>query len=1521
MDKSHSYSKLVIIGFALLLLLPILSNIGFSTETHQDDGDGWWTDTFQDEAYVDLDSNCVISKGSITLDPNTNTQQVYDFSDWKTSDDKAYHYTTIFFSSFLPIPPYIHILLGKENEFDRYWDDYDLFAEKDGKVITTEEGTGKSIVHHFRFKMTQDASFITQLDFYWCGETENSRKVSMYYWQPIGNSSIGMWEKAGTSEEETVELLESYTGDLPFDKDNYIDICIVATPSGIGACSLSSDYVNITAHTQGYPLTSGTAMSKTISPNKISMWEMLTWNDNIEKDTAIKYHILYENESGDYVLVENKYLDGDNTVGFTDSPVYLNSIPSDEYTKIKIKADLETKDPSDTPEILRWSVTWQTKEDTWEDLFNSTLRIDASMSNKVRIEDGDVELIPLINNWTMFGQNPANTRASDGSGPRSKPRPYWLSPEDCKVGSGHRNPVIKDGILYIASSDGSTIYAFNTIFSGGDLYNEPYQDKQGMIPNYAIRNSPAITDNLVVVATGNTSNGGVENQVYAFNKNDLKEEWGFTYEDEETGKSEICYYASPVVSGNKIFLSSWSGDESPLGSLMGFFNLTKGNNKLIALELSDDGINLKKMMWDYSLPAGSFSSPAIYGDKVVVGCANVKPNQDSLFCLDANGKYEWSVNVGSIGMASPVIYDDKVFVVVKKPVNSFITARAEIVAVSLDNGSKLWNYSISEPMFNIYDLDFAACTPAVHGDTLFVASPDGAVYAFDVDDGTLVDGWPVRVYTKGIFSSKLISSPAYADDRIYIGTPSKSIYAIDVSNANVAWSVKTRENPSSAAILSSPIVVDGLLFFTDENEMLYCLGSPPEEQQIEGTLVSTPIHLQENRSWDRFHAYCTTGSGGNIVFSILNEAGNELVGNKGKDFSLYNLGIDIPNVIRLCADFTAYGTDDLILHDWSVTTTPGIPDTGPVFDKDSFNVTDTPPIICKIDVQDEKGLWNTSAGYELKYKNQSIPKTYEGTAQCPCDNGSTSKTTLEVNISDIDILKDNVSGLELSENITLLSIRFNIKNSVGNTSYSDWHEFEPSPDSDTEKPVFYNESFTPKDGWITTNTPTCTIDAKDIGTGSNVTGLNISSAKYTLEYKIENQSGTKTITATAQCSGSSGSRNIETLSIDISKLDFSENITEIIRIRFYLEDLAENPNSNYSKWYEFETDAEKPYSYIDNAGDIPYKINTTPVEITATAKDNISGLDHVTLYYRALADSGWTPFASDDKSPYSWSFSVASGEYELCTIATDKAGNEEDYPAEGNVSFIFDPNPPDSPSFDDEYRFDTLPEFSIEFRDDYKLKSVEYRLNFHGINEWTKINDDDINSKSYTGNWNLTQTDWEYLVENENYYIYFKLTDSLENQYITPSTDEAMKIIKDFNMSEITPYDPDLSDFEGWHWDNVFTITVNVTDDTDITNLQMCYSYSADNEKWSEWKQHGENLTTLPFEWNFTAREGSGYYKFKTIVWTTSGNMVESQVKFVDVTLFPMIPIIIMIPLALILIIATSLALGFSPFRLKKKKT
>jgi len=1368
MGKNNLYKRSIILWIIFLSLsISSFSNIGFSLEIDEDDG--WWTNTFQDDGTVTL-SHCEISDGSIILNSNESSKRTYDFAN--KSESKAYSCKTPFFIPLMP--PSLYILL-LEKEFTNIGYSKIKSPNKD---TTSSEASLLREIHHFRFKLNQNRDSITQLDISWCGKAENDQKITMYYWQTIGNS--GIWNKARTaiSQGTIIELQRNFTGELFISNDSYVDICIVVYPEVGKKCSLSSDYVKIVAYSYGYAL-SGTAISTNINPINIDSWELFTWDDLEKSGTSIKHHILYENGT----LIDDKILPG-NKDGYdsTNKPVSLVSIDVDEIDKIKIRANLTTTNPAVSPKLNSWNVLWQTKENTWEDMFNSKLRVDEK--DNVKISNGNASILPFYNDWTIFGQNPSNTRASDGYGPDSNDI-YWYSPSNNQTGGNHRNPVINDGKLFIASKNGNEIYVFNTTVSVENEGGPNPAFNQGNIPQYLIENSPAISDSLLILATGSTSKGGEENKVYALDNNNLEVTWEFNYSSINPSNPNICYSASPTISNDKIFLSSWSGDES----LLEF--LTAGNNKIIALDLNGN------WQWDSNLPAGSFSCPTVHGDMVIVGCENA--NGESLFAFDIeSGENVWNSSVGSVGRASPVVYDNTVFAVVKKEVVPILSARTEVIALSLDDGSIIWNVSISNPMLTIYDL--AACSPAVYNDVIFVASPDGTLYALDVKDGT--EKWNKSIYTKGIASSQvLVSSPSYANGMIYIGTPDGTIKALDASTGDVEWTHVTEHN---SAVLSSPIVVDGLLYASDEDGTLYSLGShkQPEDQEITGMLISIPIRKPHGHSWNKFYANYTT-TNASIKFSILNKDETLIRRNikNGANISKY---IDSYNVIKLRADFTAdTSSDEAILYNWSVT-------------------------------------------------------TYQETTD------------------------------------------------------------EEHPD--TEKPIYYEDSFRPENGWIATNTPTCTIDVKDVGTEGNITGLNVSSATYTLKYKIKNQSGTKTKTYAAQCSGNAGSTNKETISADISELDFSENITELISIRYYIEDTAKPPNSNDFFFDEFEKDTEKPYSYISNKEDINYTINTTPIKITAVAKDNRSDINHVTLYYRALADTSWSSFSSDDTLPYSWSFSGASDEYALCTIATDNAGNQEDYPAEGDVSFIFDPNPPDAPSFDNEYRFDDLPEFTIEFTDDYKLKNVEYRLYISEANEWTKINDEDIMEKNYVGTWSLTQDDWNSLIEEDNYYIYFRLTDSLENQYITPSSNEALKIIKDFDIDDTTPYDPDVSDFRKWHWDNEFVITVNVANDTNVTRLQLYYSYSPDNKTWTVWEQYGNNLTNSPFIWNFTAKNGSGYYKFKTIVWDDIGKMTESQVKFIGVTLFPMISII-MIPLAVILILVTAFTLGFKPFKLKKKKT
>ena len=82
----------------------------------------------------------------------------------------------------------------------------------------------------------------------------------------------------------------------------------------------------------------------------------------------------------------------------------------------------------------------------------------------------------------------------------------------------------------------------------------------------------------------------------------------------------------------------------------------------------------------------------------------------------------------------------------------------------------------------------------------------------------------------------------------------------------------------------------------------------------------------------------------------------------------------------------------------------------------------------------------------------------------------------------------------------------------------------------------------------------------------------------------------------------------------------------------------------------------------------PYIQSTSPITITATASDGISGVRDVALWYRYSSDNStwgsWTFYGLDSASPWSWSFNFPNGEgyYGFYSIANDTAGNQEAAP-------------------------------------------------------------------------------------------------------------------------------------------------------------------------------------------------------------------------------------------------------------------
>ena len=1492
----------------LLLLSSSLFSFVVSADTDSllfDEGKNDEDGVYYTSTFLDVDEyfgGCVRSSqgNKLMLDPEGARFKNYNFSDWNSdSPHEMYAGDLFWFSQVYQLSWVMNLFEEKVEENQYYW----AASEPDGITYPYEYKVNPSAlqqIHHFRFKITQDITTSSSFNVSWIGKASNYKSVSLYMWKTI-YGPVGSWQKIDSTDGNSSLVNLTYENEsLSLGSDDYLDLCVIVVPSLGDDCTIQTDYVNVKVEGEGYA-TEGAARFDPVIPDsdKISRWERFTWSGYEKPLTSISFQF-YHKDNDSFSLIRDAYID-DNSEGITDNVIDLSLLPID--INLTVNVTMSTRDLSVSPELYEWGVSWQVSDNYWMDRLSTDLRVDASTIKNVRINDGKASLVTTVYDWPMNGQNAQNTRASPGLGPGTYSSLCWEGEE--KVGGNQKNPIVNDGILYIANSISTRIYAYDAQYDISYLPNG-FNDYSNRLDHKIINSPASTTKNTIVVATGSSeSGGGVANKVVALNANELQsEEWVFSFGSVNTDDSSICYEASPVLSENKIYLTSWNGDSSLLDEVFDFFNLSKGNNKLICL--TDEG----SYEWSQDLSAGSFASPAVSEDLdlVVAGCE--KLNGDSLFAFNLDGTSIWTADVGPIGYASPVIYEDTVYVVSKKTGQNPLTAYTQVVALDASSGSIKWNTTIGDIIPELYS-NAAYSSPAVADGFLYVASPDGILYKIDADDGSVVK--TKTIWTKGVSSSILTSCPTYADDMIYIGIPSGYLYAINADTLEKSWDKKTDQ---SSPIFSSPVVVDGFVYYVDESYALYCRGKQQisENEQITGEMVSMPITRPNNWYWERFDVVHDTNTG-YIKYSILDEDYDVLIDDIEDNALLNSDSVIAEDTIRLKAKFHANAKEVVMLDSWKVSFTRENPSDGEtVFQNFEKNLSDPP--VFSIEVQDEDdGLINTSARFKLEYSNETrgtfetkwLPANFSG------ENESTDKETITVNMSYVDFIDE----IDLYH-----QIKFSINDTKKNTAYSDWYLIEGKPDE--QPPVFDRESFTPDPPYISTMTPICTIQAIDAGSNGNTTGINVYSAEYRITYKDDET--TKTHTENASCTGTNGTTNAVTLTADISTSTVSDEITTFESIQFYIEDM--NGNGNETEWIDLFFDDTPPASSITNADDIPEFSTADFILINASATDSettgeyASGVKEIKLYYRKDGTTTWTKFEPTcSEKQCSWEFTIGStegGEYELCTQAVDNASNQEDFPDDGDLFVTYDPNKP-TVSFTDEVIEITddslLPSFDqVTFEDDYKLGSVYYRLNSESPENWTLITT--TTADQITPTWTLTSTQWNNMIEDEISYVFFKAVDALGNTFVIDSTADALRVLK--NIENVSEFVVDVDDFSSWQWDNTYKIRVN-TQNQNISEMTLYYRFAGESENTTKnWTKYEENVTTSPFEWDFNPDDGDGYYQFYVEITTAAGVVKETNIETVYVTLFPIMELVISLVITMVLFAISGLVI--KKYRGRQKK-
>ncbi len=127
-----------------------------------------------------------------------------------------------------------------------------------------------------------------------------------------------------------------------------------------------------------------------------------------------------------------------------------------------------------------------------------------------------------------------------------------------------------------------------------------------------------------------------------------------------------------------------------------------------------------------------------------------------------------------------------------------------------------------------------ASSPAVVGDTVYVGSSRGRLYALSTADGA--EQW--RFQTDGA----VVSSPVVVDGTVYVGSYDGNVYALSTADGAEQWRFQTGDS-----VASSPAVVDGTVYVGSNDGSVYALTEgtlTPEIEGPDGALVGETVTFE-----------------------------------------------------------------------------------------------------------------------------------------------------------------------------------------------------------------------------------------------------------------------------------------------------------------------------------------------------------------------------------------------------------------------------------------------------------------------------------------------------------------------------------------------------------------------------------------------------------------------------------------------------------------------------------------------------
>ena len=411
---------------------------------------------------------------------------------------------------------------------------------------------------------------------------------------------------------------------------------------------------------------------------------------------------------------------------------------------------------------------------------------------------------------SMFRGNPAHTGVYAGPAPRQFHRIKWKFPTGDRIVS---SPVWSDGVVYFGGDDGN-IYAVDAE-TGRQIWK---QATGGPSPS-----TPAVIDGTLYVVS-------YDGKLYALNSRTGAVRWKFVTGGERRFEAKGLNGLQPknqtVADPFDVFLSS------PV-VVQGAVYFGSGDGHLYAVDVASGDLQ-----WKFQTGDVVHASPAFADGVLYFG------SWDSYFYAveAATGKEKWRFHGGEdpglhnqVGFqSSPAVANGVVYTGCRD---------SQLHALDAATGKEKWHFDNA--------LSWVITSPAVSDGRVFFATSDSGLYH-------VVDALTGKPILRQQDKAYMFSSPTIAGDVVFIGVLNGTLQARDLKTGEVLWDFQTeiskqnkawvltadrrfndpllyhsiwREAPIVAtdrqfrigAIFSSPLVVDGVVYFGSTDGYLYAL--------------------------------------------------------------------------------------------------------------------------------------------------------------------------------------------------------------------------------------------------------------------------------------------------------------------------------------------------------------------------------------------------------------------------------------------------------------------------------------------------------------------------------------------------------------------------------------------------------------------------------------------------------------------------------------------------------------------------